>query len=528
MEYKEFSYDDLFELLPINNKLSKNNLSKDGTTPVLSSDTTNNGIVGYTTIEPNYIVDDTVPVYVVFGDHTRTLNITTESFCVMDNVKVLKPKTFNISQLLYICSVWKKAIPNLGYARHWSVAKKAKILLPITSSGEPNYAYMEQYMNDIEQEVINELKTQSNNLLEDLMKETGISSIELTAEGKELLNRKVEYGEFKVGELFKKIKTNPLKLRVSEAKKKPNEEYNLPALTSGVSNQGLTCYVPRDNATILRDVLTIASNGDAGKMYYQEAEFTVLQDAYAIECMHKTLSKYECLYFLTVIEKQTKAHFNWNNKATWDKVKNIVILLPITSSGEPDYDYMESYMKLQEKLLLQETDDFVVDLEEIIENQMKNIYKRVHHCTVETYGRMNEQKSEGTYTMFVGSDLIDYPDLNNNMTDPTERMRDALLNKHIGMTKFGNALHLYIDEKWTREEIQNFINKAINQKDIIDAINSGELKLKIDGLKQENSFNYQKIVPYYDWRALKENGWNVFAVIDSLKAIGIDIKLGER
>lgn len=64
-------------------------------------------------------------------------------------------------------------------------------------------------------------------------------------------------------------------------------EYDLPALTAGIQNQRLNNYVPRKNATILKNVISISANGaNTGATFYQSKEFTVLQDAYAIKWIY--------------------------------------------------------------------------------------------------------------------------------------------------------------------------------------------------------------------------------------------------
>ena len=172
--WQEFSYTDIFELQRVIHKLDKLSLSAKGKTPVYSSYSSNNGIVGYTEQEPDFIVNDANAAYVVFGDHTRTFNIVTESFCVMDNVKVLKPKVVNTDVLLFICTVWKKHIKDLGYARHWSIAKDVKFKLPVTTVYEPDFDYMEKYVSELEQERVSEL--------EQYLKVSGLDDYELTEE----------------------------------------------------------------------------------------------------------------------------------------------------------------------------------------------------------------------------------------------------------------------------------------------------------------------------------------------------------
>lgn len=138
----EFKVEDLFELVKISNKLARKDLNNSGLVPVYSSSTINNGIEGYCENNPDFIITDQTPMYLIFGDHTKAMNIALESFCVMDNVKVLIPKIKDMMIVQFICTVWKKQIPDLGYARHWNKASKVLIKLPVDSNGNLDINYI--------------------------------------------------------------------------------------------------------------------------------------------------------------------------------------------------------------------------------------------------------------------------------------------------------------------------------------------------------------------------------------------------
>lgn len=117
VKWGKYKTSELFQPQKITNMLSKEDLSEKFNFPAYSSESTNNGIIGYTD-SPEFICDDEHPVFVTFGDHTCSFNIATKSFSVLDNVKVLLPSIHNIRCLLWIITAWQKQIPNLGYARH--------------------------------------------------------------------------------------------------------------------------------------------------------------------------------------------------------------------------------------------------------------------------------------------------------------------------------------------------------------------------------------------------------------------------
>lgn len=124
----------------------------------------------------------------------------------------------------------------------------------------------------------------------------------------------------------------------------------MPALTAGTSNQGLSCYCKKEYATILKNVISVASNGAAGTMFYQPNDFTVLQDAYAIEFKGKVLSSKEYLYFLIFLQKSASGRFDWSNKAYWEKVKDLDFYIPRIGDNVA-FEYMERYIEELEAYL---------------------------------------------------------------------------------------------------------------------------------------------------------------------------------
>ena len=166
-----------------------------------------------------------------------------------------------------------------------------------------------------------------------------------TIEKKDKNLNDIEWCEYPFYRLFEKIKVNNLKYKVKELPDKPNSEYSLPALTSAAQNQGLKCYVPREGATILKDVITISSNGTP-VAFYQTQEFTVLQDAHAFKWIYnnKQLSDNQYLFLVSTINKAIRDKYAWKHKSCLKRITSDTIRLPI-KNNEIDFEFMESYMK---------------------------------------------------------------------------------------------------------------------------------------------------------------------------------------
>ena len=123
-------------------------------------------------------------------------------------------------------------------------------------------------------------------------------------------------------------------------------------------NQGLNYYVPKAETTILKNVISIPSNSDVYRAYYQSREFTVLSDAYAVEWKNKEekFESNEYLFTVSCINKVTDlAIYSYKNKlGGWNVVKNKYIKLPVNSSGEIDFEYMKTFIQAVKKLIIKD------------------------------------------------------------------------------------------------------------------------------------------------------------------------------
>lgn len=194
--------------------------------------------------------------------------------------------------------------------------------------------------------------------------------------------RAVKWGEYIINKLFSKIQVNSLKYKTKDLPSKITENYCLPALTAGIENQGLNNYVPYDGATVLKNVISISANGaNTGATFYQSREFTVLQDAYAIQWIYNdnALTANQFLFITSCIAKTIYGNYEWTNKAGWERIKRNIIFLPQTSDGKIDFDFMESFIaeleaervaELSAYLTVSGLDNYELSSEE--ENALKN------------------------------------------------------------------------------------------------------------------------------------------------------------
>ena len=56
--------------------------------------------------------------------------------------------------------------------------------------------------------------------------------------------------------------------------------------------------------------------------------------------------------FLVSRMKAFPKAFSYNNMATWNKLKEMTITIPVKEDDTPDLDYMERYIRATEKLII--------------------------------------------------------------------------------------------------------------------------------------------------------------------------------
>ena len=173
------------------------------------------------------------------------------------------------------------------------------------------------------------------------------------------------YKTFRLDDIFDKIKTKKLPYKTQQLPKSPDNTYNLPALTAGIENQGLNCFVPRNNATILKHCISVSANGEnSGAMFYQPNDFTVLQDSYAIKYKRaEIISDKAYLYLVAAMQKVIRGNYNWSTKAGWERIRSINIELPVTETDEIDLQYMEVIIQGLENAKKQKLEESIYDMD---------------------------------------------------------------------------------------------------------------------------------------------------------------------
>lgn len=241
---------------------------------------------------------------------------------------------------LFLVTVFDLERPKYSYGRKWKThLADTKVLLPaLESSGEPDWQYMEDY--------IKSLPTYSE-ILSRLSCGYELSEIRGSIEARELdANTNARILPFSIGELFDVELTKGDLKEVScvEAKDRAGDE--LPLISAGDTDNGFVGYVDKYGdgkaSPFPSNIITVDM---FCKAYYQPKPFYAVGHGRINMLLPKfEMNVYRAMYICAVINNE-RYRFSYGRAVYSGVLKDLQISLPVDANGNPDWQYMEDYIK---------------------------------------------------------------------------------------------------------------------------------------------------------------------------------------
>ena len=237
----------------------------------------------------------------------------------------------------------------------WSKIKEQYIQLPVTKRGNIDFVYMESRIREMEDSRIREMEA--------YLKVAGFEDCELTEEEEKALKKieSVKMKEFTIGNLYDKVTLEKKTFdKRKDSRQIPDAQYCLPLVNAKHGDNGIMYYGDPNIFASVEMTIDIVQNGAiaTGDVYPQPQRTGILWDAYLIQASHHQDNTETLLYFSAAIAKSIKKKYTYDNKAYWEQVKEDKIILPITSAGAIDFQFMETYIRAIEKLTIQRVKDW--------------------------------------------------------------------------------------------------------------------------------------------------------------------------
>ena len=121
---------------------------------------------------------------------------------------------------------------------------------------------------------------------------------------------------------------------------------NINFIGASAINNGITAHIANDEHIHPENTITITYNGSVGEAFYQDKIFWASDDVNVLYPKF-ALNKYIALFIIPVL-KQAGEKYAFIDKWKKEDMEKDCILLPVDENHQPDFSYMESYMKNQE------------------------------------------------------------------------------------------------------------------------------------------------------------------------------------
>lgn len=159
---------------------------------------------------------------------------------------------------------------------------------------------------------------------------------------KELLDR--EWKEFRIEDIFDisgTTTTHPSKLC---------KNGKTPRITCAATNNGLDGFynnIPTEKGR----VLTVDS-ATVGFVAYQEHDFIATDHVEKLILKERELNRYIALFIKMCIDNSKEGKFGYGYKFAQRRIKRQSFMLPVTADQQPDWQFMEDYMRDLENIIL--------------------------------------------------------------------------------------------------------------------------------------------------------------------------------
>lgn len=326
IEWKPFTMGELFDIKRGESLYLQD--TNDGNIPYISATSKNNGISGYI---DTYNRDGNM-ISVAYDGTVGCSFYQPSKWFASEKVVSLSTKDYMLNKYLaeFLCNAIYHQREKYSYGYKFSVDKRMKkqcLLLP-AKNNHPDYVYMEEYIKNNHFKKLNNYVSYCK---QNLLTLGSIKKIHALSD--------VDWSDFYINKLFEVPKRGK---RIVE---KNHLAGDTPLVSSYGQENGVTNFIGNeDNVRSFTDCLSIANGGSsAGKTFYHP--YTFIAADHVTQCWNKDLNQYQYLFLATVMTKALTGKYSFSHEISDPRLAKERIMLPTTHSGEPDYEYMEQYIK---------------------------------------------------------------------------------------------------------------------------------------------------------------------------------------
>lgn len=315
-----------------NCKCSKVSGLRKGTIPYVGATNRNNGVMSFVKSDEKLITKGNCIAFICDGEGSVGYSIyKSEDFVGSTTVKIGRNAKLNKYNATFITTIADtvRSKYNFGFKRNATHLKNEILMLPTNKNAKPDFEFMEAFMKQKEQEKLEQYNKYISQKIKELNDFKTVEPIEEKG-----------FSEFEIGKLF----------ALSQGKSKglnhlTKRERGVNYLGATNLNNGVLCQVEKVNKLVhAGNGIAFIRNGEGSMGYsvYKAEKFIATSDISV--GYNPNLNRYIGLFITTVADK-VRGKYNFGYKRSSSRLVKEKILLPINDKGDPDYEYMENYIK---------------------------------------------------------------------------------------------------------------------------------------------------------------------------------------
>lgn len=327
VEWSEFVLGKIFNIKATKSSIDKNKIrTGKGVTPYITRSEKSNGIDFFVCEQEQKYIKDNKNV-ITIGLDTQTVFYQPHEFYTGQNIQILANQNLNGLNAKFLIPLIKKQLEKFSWGGNGATLsrlRRSKIILPVNASNEPDYDFMERYIRRKEQVQLEKYRAYIGTKIKRLKDFEAVPPLD-----------EKKWGEFFISEIATVISGRD----IYEAERVHGD---IPYISATALNNGIGYFVANKNETLESNCLSVNRNGSVGYSFYHPYQGLFSNDCRKLRLKHN--SEFVGLFISRVITHQ-KEKYGYGYKMGTARIKRQKILLPINVQCEPDYVYMENYIK---------------------------------------------------------------------------------------------------------------------------------------------------------------------------------------
>lgn len=299
------------------------------TVPYITRSDANNGLARFVSVK-NYEFGSDDGGCITVGLDTQTAFYQPHKFVTGQNVQIITGENLDEDSAQFWVPILRQQMTAKfnwgGNGATLGRMKRLSVMLPVTNSGEPDYEYMAEYTRQKREAMLSKYRAYVGERIAELGDPVEIPALD----EKEWIPFHLE----EVGNV-----TSGRDIYAAE-----RIDGNTPYITSGGTNNGVGYFVGNENDTLDFGYIALNRNGAVGKAFYHPSKSLMGNDCRKVHLKEADNNLFVGQFIALCISMQSDC-FSYSRKLGTARAKRMQIMLPVTDSGKPDYEYMEQYAK---------------------------------------------------------------------------------------------------------------------------------------------------------------------------------------